>query len=134
MVDEKREPRRPSGASREILDELMDWSGKVFKKVLEEADSLSTKGKLKIDITTLKSKRGSEFKKLGQKVHRLLEDGNFDVSEIEDNVARIDGLAEEIRDKESQFKDLGRKTGAEDAPEADESAEDVQEIEEESRD
>jgi uncharacterized protein YoxC len=134
MVDEEREPRRPSAASREILDDLMDWSGKVFKKVREEADSLSTRGKLKIDITTLKSKRGSEFKKLGQKVHRLLEDGNLDVAEIESNVARIDGLADEIRDKESQFKDLGRKAGAKDAAETDEVAEEVQEIEEESRD
>ena len=134
MVDEEREPRRAPAASREILGELMDWSGKVFKKVREEADSLSTKGKLKIDVTTLKSKRGSEFKKLGQKVHRLLEDGNFEVSEIEHNIARINVLADEIRDKENQFKDVGRKSGAEDADETDESAEDVQEIEEETRD
>jgi len=134
MVDDEREPRRASAASREILDELMDWSGKVFQKVKKEADSLSSKGKLKIDITTLKSRRGSEFKKLGQKVHRLLDDGNFDVAEIEDNVARIDGLAEEIREKESQLKDVGRKAGADDAAGTEESPEDSQEIAEETKD
>ena len=75
MVEEERDPQRKSASSREILDELMDWSGKVFQKVKEEADSLSTKGKLTIDVTTLKSKRGSEFKKLGEKVYRLLEEG-----------------------------------------------------------
>jgi len=133
MVDEERDPQRKQATSREILDELMDWSGKVFKKVKEEADSLSTRGKLKIDLTTLKSKRGSEFKKLGQKVHRLLEEGKYDISEVEEDVARIDRLAEEIRDRESQFKDAGRKAGAEDAAETDVSAEDAQEIAEETR-
>ena len=127
MVDEEKEPKRPSGASREILDELMDWSSKVLQKVREEADSLSTRGKLKIDIATLKSKRGSEFKKLGKKVHRLLEDGNFDVSDLEENIARIDGLTGEILDKEAQFKDLGRKPDEEDAAPADEPEEEVAE-------
>ena len=134
MVDEKREPRRASAASREILDELMDWSGKVFQKVREEADSLSTKGKLKIDITTLKSRRGSEFKKLGEKVHRLLENANFDVSEIEDNIARVDQLTEEIREKESRLKDLGRRGEAEDIPETGETDDAAEEVAEETGD
>jgi len=130
MVEEKRDPQRKSASSREILDELMDWSGKVFQKVKEEADSLSTKGKLTIDVTTLKSKRGSEFKKLGEKVYRLLEEGKYGISELEDDVARIDKLAEEIRDRERQLKDVGRKTDVE----TEVSPEDTEEIAEETED
>ena len=43
----------------------MDWSGKVFQKVREEADTLSTKGKLKLDLTSLKSKRGRSSRSSG---------------------------------------------------------------------
>jgi uncharacterized phage infection (PIP) family protein YhgE len=134
MVEEEREPQRKPATSREILDELMDWSGKVFQKVKEEADTLSTKGKLTIDVTTLKSKRGSEFKRLGEKVYRLLDEGKYDISELEDDVARIDRLAEEIRDRERQLKEVGRKADAETDTENEVSVEDTEEIEEETED
>jgi uncharacterized phage infection (PIP) family protein YhgE len=134
MVEEEREPQRKPATSREILDELMDWSGKVFQKVKEEADTLSTKGKLTIDVTTLKSKRGSEFKRLGEKVYRLLGEGKYDISELEDDMARIDNLAEEIRDRERQLKEVGRKADAETDTENEVSVEDTEEIEEETED
>jgi hypothetical protein len=112
MVNEGQDPKvRPSAS--EILDDLMDWGGKVFQKVREEADALSTMGKLKLDLTSLKSKRGSEFKKLGMKVYHLLEHGKVEIPETESNVAAIEALAEQIRDREQQLKDLGNKPEAE---------------------
>jgi hypothetical protein len=134
MVEEERDPQRKSATSREILDELMDWSGKVFQKVKEEADTLSTKGKLTIDVATFKSKRGSEFRKLGEKVYRLLEEGKYDISELEDDVARIDRLAEEIRDRERRLKEVGRKADAEAGTEKGASEKDTEETAEEKKD
>jgi hypothetical protein len=134
MVEEERDPQRKSATSREILDELMDWSGKVFQKVKEEADTLSTKGKLTIDVATFKSKRGSEFRKLGEKVYRLLEAGKYDISELEDDVARIDRLAEEIRDRERRLKEVGRKADAEAGTEKAVSVKDTEETAEETKD
>ena len=134
MVEEERDPQRKSATSREILDELMDWSGKVFQKVKEEADTLSTKGKLTIDVTTLKSKRGSEFKKLGERVYRLLEEEKYSIAELEDDVARIDRLSEEIRDRERQLRDVGRKEDAEEESPHEVSTEDTGEDAEETKD
>jgi hypothetical protein len=125
MVEEERDPQRKSATSR---------SGKVFQKVKEEADTLSTKGKLTIDVATFKSKRGSEFRKLGEKVYRLLEAGKYDISELEDDVARIDRLAEEIRDRERRLKEVGRKADAEAGTEKAVSVKDTEETAEETKD
>ena len=112
MTDEKRDPK-PKATTREILDDLKDWSGKVFQRVMEEADTLSTKGKLKLDLTSLKSKRGSEFKKLGMKVYHLLEHGKVEIPEVESHVASIEKLKKEIIDRERQMRDLGQKPAEE---------------------
>ena len=112
MTDEKRDPK-PKATTREILDDLKDWSGKVFQRVMEEADTLSTKGKLKLDLTSLKSKRGAEFKKLGMEVYHLLEHGKIEIPEVESHVDSIEKLTEEIIDREQRMRDLGQKPAEE---------------------
>ena len=107
MVDEGQDPKvRPSPS--EILDDLMDWGGKVFQKVRKEADTLSTRGRLRLDLASLKSKRGAEFKKLGMKVYHLMEHGRIEVPGTETNVAAIEELTKQIRDRERQLEDSGQ--------------------------
>lgn len=112
MTDDKRDSKSRA-TTREILDDFKDWSGKVFHRVIEEADTLSAKGKLKLDLTSLKSKRGSEFKKLGMKVYHLLEQGKVEIPEVESNVDSIESLTREIVDREQRMRDLGQKPAGE---------------------
>ena len=109
MVEEDRGSQTKSDTTREIIDDLKEWSGKVFRKVREEADTLSTKGKLKLDLTSLKSKRGAEFKELGSVVFSLLEEGKYEIPEAASNVDRIRDLTEEIRERERKLREAGRK-------------------------
>ena len=107
MTGEEQDPKdRPT--SREILGDLMDWGEKVFQKVKVETETLSTMGKLRLDLTSLRSKRGAEFKKLGMKVYHLLEQGKIEIPDVDSNIESIEGLAEKIRDREQQLKDLGQ--------------------------
>ena len=108
MVEEDKSNQTKSDTTREILDDLREWSGKVFRKVREEADILSTKGKLKLDLTSLKSKRGAEFKELGSVIFSLLEEGKYDIPEAASNVDRIRDLAEKIREREKKMRETGR--------------------------
>ena len=116
MVDESPD-REPRGSNaKEIFDDLRDWSGRVFQKVREEANTLSTKGKLKLDLTSLKNRRGSEYKKLGTRVFHLVDDGTYDVPEIEEEMGRIRKLTEEIADCERRFREASRKPAESAAP------------------
>jgi hypothetical protein len=117
MAEEDQSKQTKSDTTKEIIEDLKEWSGKVFRKVREEADTLSTKGKLKLDLTSLKSKRGAEFKELGSVVFSLLEEGKYDIPEAASNIARIRGLAEEIREREKKLRDAGRKPEVEEAAE-----------------
>ena len=108
MVEEDQGNLAKSDTTREIIEDLKEWSGKVFRKVREEADTLSTKGKLKLDLTSLKSKRGAEFKELGSVIFSLLEEGKYDIPEAASNVDRIRDLAEEIREREKKLRETGR--------------------------
>ena len=108
MVEENQSNQTKSDTTREIIDDLKEWSGKVFRKVREEAGTLSTKGKLKLDLTSLKSKRGAEFKELGSVIFSLLEEGKYDITEAASNVDRIRDLAEEIREREKKLRETGR--------------------------
>jgi hypothetical protein len=115
MVEENQSNQTKSDTTREIIEDLKEWSGKVFRKVREEAGTLSTKGKLKLDLTSLKSKRGTEFKELGSVIFSLLEEGKYDIPEAASNVDRIRGLAEEIRKREKKMREAGRKPEVEEA-------------------
>jgi len=118
MVDEDKHDQPGGSTTREIFDDLKEWSGKVFQKVKDEADTLSTKGKLKIDLTTLKSKRGSEFRKLGMKVFHLLQKDKHDIPEAASNLERINELTAEIQEIERQYGEAGKKAPGEiEAPE-----------------
>ena len=118
MVEEEK-PDQPKGAtSREIIDDLKAWSGKVFQKVRVEAGTLSTKGKLKIDLTNLKGKRNAEFRKLGLKVFRLVEEERYEIPEAAGNLEAIGRLTEQIRGIEKQYEAAGQKPEGEiEAPE-----------------
>ena len=109
MVEEDQGNRAASDTTREIFDDLKEWSGKVFRKVREEADTLSTKGKLKLDLTSLKSTRGGEFKELGSVIFSLLEEGKYEIPEAASNIDRIRELTEEIRERERKLRETGRK-------------------------
>jgi hypothetical protein len=115
MVEENQSNQTKSDTTREIIEDLKEWSGKVFRKVREEAGTLSTKGKLKLDLTSLKSKRGTEFKELGRVIFGLLEDGKYDIPEAASNVARIRELQEEIQEREKKLRETGRKPAVEEA-------------------
>ena len=105
MTEEGQDPKeRP--VSRELLGDLMNWGEKVFQKVKEEADSLSTMGKLRLDLTSLRSKKGAEFKKLGLKVYHLLEQGKIEIPDVDPEIERIEELAEKIREREEQLKEI----------------------------
>jgi hypothetical protein len=115
MVEEEQDNLAKSDTKREIIEDLKEWSGKVFRKVREEAGTLSTKGKLKLDLTSLKSKRGAEFKELGSIMFSLLEEGKYDIPEAAPNVARIRALTEDIRAREKKLREAGRKPAVEES-------------------
>ena len=120
MVEEDKSDQPQGSTPREIFDDLKEWSGKVFQKVREEADTLSTKGKLKIDLTTLRSKRNTEFRALGEKVFHLLSEGTYDIPEAAGSLDVISGLTEKIGEVERQYEAAGRKPGGEiEAPDVD---------------
>ena len=120
MVEEEKQDQPKGSTPREIIDDLKEWSGKVFQKVREEADTLSTKGKLKIDLTTLKSKRNSEFRALGEKVFHLVEEGTYDIPEVSGSRESICGLTEKSGEIARQYEAAGRKPDGEiEAPDID---------------
>jgi hypothetical protein len=113
MVEEEKRGQPEGSTAREIIDDLKDWSGRVFQKVREEAVTLSAQGKLKFDLATLKSRRGTEFRKLGMKVFHLIEQGTYDIPEAAENLERLKELSVQIEEAARRFEQTGRTDGEE---------------------
>ncbi len=106
MPREEQGKESRSATARELVDDFREWSGKVLQKVKAEADSLSTKGRLTLDLASLKSKRGVELKALGEKAFRLVEEGGIEIPGADSNLARIRDLAGKIRAREQELRNL----------------------------
>ena len=108
MVENNKDSQPGTDATKEIFEDIKDWSGQFLRKVKEEANTLSTKGKLKLDVRSLKKQRGFEFQKLGKKVYLLLEEESYNIPEAEMNRARIEELTKEIEDREKKLSEVGQ--------------------------
>ena len=113
MVEEEQRDQPEGSTTKEIIDDLKDWSGRVFQKVREEAVTLSAQGKLKFDLATLKRRQGSEFRKLGMKIFDLIEQGSYNVPEASEDLERLRELARQIEEAEIRVEQAGRKAGGE---------------------
>ena len=95
--------------------------------VSEKTEELTTMGKLKIDIAGLNRKKDKKFNELGKLVHSKLQAEEGLVLDSDDEVKaileEIDTLGKELKQKENELEELGKK-------EEEEKAEKTEEVQE----
>jgi predicted nucleic acid-binding Zn-ribbon protein len=89
---------------KEVLADLMEGTKKLISRLREDVDELSTKGKFKLEIMSLKNKRARAFRDLGMRMYILTKNRKYDIPEVKSIVAEIRKLDADIQGQEEAFK------------------------------
>ena len=92
----------------EFFEKLGKKASETYKTAAEKTNKLATETKLKMKMNDNKSKINDLYKEIGKKVYEKYSlDGNLDIkSDIEEELNKIQALADEIKEFERQILDL----------------------------
>ena len=92
-----------NGMRKEVLSDLVAGTKKLLSRIREDVDELSTKGRYKLDIISLKNKRARIFRELGMRTYVLIKNQKHDVPEVKGLVGEINRIDREIKTLEKAF-------------------------------
>jgi hypothetical protein len=92
--------------SKEVFDDFVGGTKKFFSRIKGDVDELSTKGKLRLDIVSLKNKRSRAFKELGMKAYLLVKHDRLSIPEAKGLLGELKDLEKEIDEKEEKIKEM----------------------------
>jgi hypothetical protein len=80
-------------------EKLWDRIRTFLERFREQAISVLTLGKLKLDATNFQRQRGQLFRKLGEEAYKLLKEEKFRKEEVQNLLERIDRINQSILDR-----------------------------------
>jgi hypothetical protein len=92
-----------SNRRTEVLSDLVAGTKKLISRLREDMDDLSTKGRYKLDVISLKNKRARVFRELGMRTYVLIKNQKHDLPEVKGLVGEINRLDKEIKTLEKAF-------------------------------
>ena len=96
-----------------LWEDIKKSAQETISYVTEKTEELTTAGKLKLEIASIRRKMENKFKELGKYVHEQVEAGNAsalnDDEQVKALVAEISALEKELREKEEALEKLGKK-------------------------
>jgi len=99
-------PEKEKAKSKEVFDDFVGGTKKLFSRIKGDVDDLSTKGKLRLDIVSLKNKRSRAFRELGMKAYLLVKHERLAIPEAKGLLGELKVLEEEIDEKEKKIAEL----------------------------
>ncbi len=97
----------PDGTSgKEVLADLMAGTKKLISRLREDMDELSTKGKIKLEIMSLKNKRARAFRELGMRAYVLLRKKKYEIPEVSSLIGIVRRLESAIDAQEKALETL----------------------------
>jgi hypothetical protein len=90
---------------KEVLADFVKGTKKLLSRLREDMDDLSAKGRLRLEIISLKNKRARVFRDLGMRTYLLIKHGKCTVPEVAGLVEEIHVYDREIREQEQALRD-----------------------------
>jgi predicted nucleic acid-binding Zn-ribbon protein len=100
---------------KEVLADLMEGTKKLISRLREDVDDLSTRGKFKLEIMSLKNRRARAFRDLGMRTYILVKNRKYEVPEVKGLVAEIRELDSEIQSQEKALEEYSDEVASRDS-------------------